>query len=83
MPATATLAQLADIDHAINGLGEVGGEWVRDRWNQRASVEVSDMDDSIFVNDSLHNVWRQGHAKLGTATGDGNGVAGSTWVIPQ
>ena len=51
MPATATLAQLADIDHAINGLGEVGGEWVRDRWNQRASVEVSDMNDSIFVNE--------------------------------
>ena len=83
MPATATLAQLADIGDPINGLGEVGGEWVRDRWNQRASVICSDMDNSIFVSDSLHNVWRQGHAKLGGVPGDGNGAIPSTWVIPQ
>lgn len=80
----ATLAELADIGDPVNGLpGEIGGEYIRDRWNQRASVVVTDMDDSIFVSDSLHNVWRQGHAKLGGVPGDGNGADPSTWVIPQ
>lgn len=84
MPATVTLANLADIDHNVNKLGiEIGGQWVRDRWNQRATVLVSNMDDSEFVSDSLHNVWRQGHAKLGTAKGNTNGSTGSTFVIPQ
>ena len=80
----ATLAELADIGDAVNGLpGEIGGEYIRDRWNQRASVLVPEMGDSVFVSDSLHNVWRQGHAKLGGVPGDGNGTDPSTWVIPQ
>lgn len=80
MPAEATLAELADIDDAINGLGAVGGEWVRDRWNQRAVVQVTDADDALFVSHSLHNVWRRGNAKLGTATGN---ETGPDYVIPQ
>jgi len=84
MPATVALADLADITSDVNSLGiEIGGEWVRDRWNQRATVLVSDMNDAPFVSDSLHNVWRMGHAKLGDAVGDGNGAVPSTWVIPQ
>ena len=80
----ATLAELADIGDVVNGLpGEIGGEYVRDRWNQRASVVVTDMGNSVFVSDSLHNSWRQGHATLGTRSGDGNGADGSTWVVPQ
>ena len=90
MTSEATLANLADITNAINGLGTAGGDVVRDRWNQRATVRVTDHpadngvdDPALFVSDSLHNVWRLGHAKLGTAVGDGNGAAGSDWVIPQ
>lgn len=82
MPATATLAQLADADHAINGIGHVGGEFVRDRWNQRAVVNVTDAPNgpAYYVNDSMLNVWRRGHAKLGSF--DGN-EEGPHYVIPQ
>jgi hypothetical protein len=84
MVATVALANLADIAHDVNTVGnDIAGEVVRDRWNQRATVIVSDMDSSYFVSDSLHNVWRQGHAKLGGVPGDGNGADPSTWVIPQ
>ena len=89
MTSEATLIQLADIDNPINGLGTAGGDVVRDRWNQRAVVRVTNHpadngvdDPALFVSDSLHNVWRLGHAKLGTAKGDGLGAAGSDFVIP-
>ena len=81
MTAVATLAQLADADDPINGVGgTVAGGYLRDRWNQRATVKVSDAGDAIFVNDSMLNVWRRGHSKLGTATGD---ETGPDYVIPQ
>jgi len=82
MPAEVTLAQLADIDGAVNSIGTpVGGEWVRDRWNQRAVVTVTDAaPQAEFVSHSLHNVWRRGNAKLGTATGN---ETGPDYVIPQ
>ena len=49
MPATVTLAQLADISHDVNTVGNaILGEVVRDRPNQRALVLVSDMDDTEF-----------------------------------
>ena len=88
MVAEATLAQLADIDDPINGLGEVGGEWVRDRWNQRATVRVTDhpvdtaATPAYFTNHSMHNVWRLGNSKLGTAIVNED-VDGVDIVIPQ
>ena len=89
MPAEVTLADLADISSDVNSLGTpVGGEWVRDRWNQRAVVRVTDhpadsaADPAYFVNHSLHNVWRLGNAKLGTATVLED-VSGVDIVIPQ
>lgn len=91
MTAEVLLADLADIDSDVNSVGiTVGGEVVRDRWNQRAIVRVTDHPadvdvdtPALFVNHSLHNVWRLGNAKLGTAVGDGNGAAQSDFVIPQ
>lgn len=85
MTATVLLANLADIAHNVNTVGnDISGEVVRDRWNQRATVIVSDAPtaNSLYVSDSLHNVWRQGHATLGTRSGSGAGEAGSTWVLP-
>ncbi len=91
MTAEVLLADLADITNDVNLVGvEVGGEVVRDRWNQRATVRVTDHpadngpeDPALFVNHNLHNVWRLGNAKLGGVAGDGNGAADSDWVIPQ
>ena len=94
MTALVTLANLADIDHAVNGLGQVGGEMVRDRWNQRATVIVTDhpadpgsgpdSERALFTNRSLHNAWRLGNAKLGTAivNDSGGDVDGQDIVIP-
>ena len=79
MVAQATLAELRDASDPINGIGDVGGEVVRDRWNQVAMVEVTDAGNAIFVNKSQYNVWRRGKAKLGTATGD---YTGPDYVIP-
>ena len=81
----ATLAELADIGDPVNGLpGEISGEFVRDRWNQRASVLVTDAQPvaAIFTNHSLHNVWRKGNAKLGNAIVNDD-VTGVDIVIPQ
>ena len=90
MTSEAVLVELADITDPINGLGTAGGDIVRDRWNQRATVRVTDHpadngveDPALFVSDSLHNVWRLGHAKQGGQPGDGSGSAGSNFVIPQ
>jgi hypothetical protein len=78
---TVTLADLKSKISAANVLGGgAGASYVRDRWNQRASVIVSDAGSSVFTSDSLFNVWRRGHAKLGTATGFEDGP---DYVIPQ
>ena len=90
MTAEVTLADLADISSDVNSVGvAIGGEWVRDRWNQRATVRVTDhpADDganehALFTNHSLHNVWRLGNAKLGNATVTDD-VTGVDIVIPQ
>ena len=93
MAAEVTLAQLFDIADPVNQVGVlVGGEMVRDRWNQRATVIVTDhpADDpggerAYFVSKSLHNAWILGKAKLGTATVNdtGGAVDGQDIVIPQ
>ena len=80
MVAQVTLAELADISDDVNGVGGVGGEFVRDRWNQFATVQVTDAGNAYFVSKSMHNVWRRGKAKLGTATGN---EEGPDYVIPQ
>jgi hypothetical protein len=75
------LANLKDKAHAANGLTPTqDASWVRDRWNQRAMVNVTDAGPAIFVSDSLLNVWRRANAKLGNATGDQDGP---DYVIPQ
>lgn len=75
---TVTLANLGSKSHPVNGLEAGSGDnWVRDRWNQRASVIA---DGAVFTNHSLHNVWRRGNAKLGNATGNEDGP---DYVIPQ
>jgi hypothetical protein len=83
---TVTLANLKDKTSAANVLGGgSGANFVRDRWNQRASVIVSDapVANSIYTSNCLFDTWKQGGATLGTRSGDGEGVAGSTWVLPQ
>ena len=94
MVAEVTLANLADIGHDVNTVGNaVGGEVVRDRWNQRAIVIATnhpadnpgadpDTDRAYFVSHSLHNIWRLGNAKLGNATVLED-VTGVDIVIPQ
>jgi hypothetical protein len=61
---------------------------LRSRWNSRAAVAVSDHpadggdgnERTIFVSDSLNNVWRAGRAKLGGQTGNEDGPQ---IVIPE
>ena len=89
MVAEVTLAELADASDDVNSLGTpISGEWVRDRWNQRATVRVTDHpadsadDPAYFTSHSLLNVWRLGNAKLGTAIVT-DAVDGRDIVIPQ
>lgn len=85
MVAEVTIADLAAIGSDVNGLDGVGGEFVRDRWNQRATVMVTDHPSGVdvpYTNHSLHNVWRLGNAKLGTAIVNED-VDGVDIVIPQ
>jgi hypothetical protein len=66
---------------------------VRDRWNQRAVVAVSDhpadggdaADRAYFVSEYLNGPWRLGGAKLGTATTNdtAGAVDGQDIVIPE
>lgn len=81
MVATVTLADLANKAHSVNSVGEaIGGEVVRDRWNQVAVVEVSDAGGATFMNKTKHNRWtRGGKGKLGNFDG---GPLGPNYVIP-
>ena len=86
------LANLADISHAVNTVSDPA---VRDRWNTSATVRVTDhpADDAgetgsdtskmaLFTNKALHNTWRLGGAKIGTATVT-TAVDGIDIVAPQ
>tara|TARA_R110000851_G_scaffold27751_4_gene77839 strand:- start:647 stop:934 length:288 start_codon:yes stop_codon:yes gene_type:complete len=84
-----TLAQLKTIGAGANVIGDTGIDGVvRDRWNARAVVAVSDHpadggdgnERAIFVQNSLNNVWRLGGAKRGGQTGD---KSGPQVVIPE
>ena len=92
-----TLADLRTIGAGANQIGGItDGDTdtvvVRDRWNQRAVVAVSDHpadggdgnERALFVQDSLNNVWRLGRAKLGTAVVNdtAGAVDGRDIVIP-
>jgi hypothetical protein len=81
-----TLAALKTAGAGANQIGAVtDGDTdsvvVRDRWNQRAVVAVSDHpadggdgnERAVFVSESLNNVWRLGNSKLGSFVGNEDG----------
>ncbi len=81
-----TLSRLKTIGADANVIGAVtdadgDSVVVRDRWNARAAVAVSDSpadggdggERAIYVQESLNNVWRLGRAKLGGQAGDEDG----------
>ena len=69
MSNTTTLAELADSTSDINQLGVVGssGEVTRDRFNQAASVEVTDAPDGSAIYTSRYHgdSWKRTGAQLG------------------
>ena len=92
--AVVTLADLKVASAGANIIGaftdaDTDEVVIRDRWNQVASVAVSDhpadggdgAERAIFTSDCLNGVWRLAGAKLGTAEGDENTNA-QDFVIP-
>lgn len=88
-----TLADLKTASAGANVIGAVtDGDTdsvvVRDRWNQFASVAVSDAPNdggdgeerAIYVSKSLNNVWRRQKATIGTFDGNEDGP---NIVIPE
>lgn len=86
-----TLENLYDTTHPVNLVGdasELGGIVTRSRWNQTATVrvtdhpaDVSEEDPALFTNTYSLNVWRLAKAKLGTATVRWD-VSGVDIVVP-
>jgi hypothetical protein len=90
-----TLAQLKTIGAGANVVGDTtDGDTVpeavvvRDRWNQFATVAVSDapgdggdgLERAYYVSKSLNNVWRRQKADIGTFDGNEDGPH---FVIPE
>ena len=88
-----TLAALKTIGAGANVIGaatdgDTDSVIVRDRWNQFASVAVSDApgdggdagERAIYVSKSLNNVWRRQKAIIGTFDGNEDGPH---FVIPE
>ena len=65
MPNTTTIAALSDSTNAINQIGVAGdsGVVVRDRWNQVASVQVTDADDAIYTSQAHGYPWVRGDSQ--------------------
>lgn len=89
-----TLADLKIIGAGANVIGgttdgDLATVVVRDRWNQVATVAVSDhpadegdgLERAYFVQSCHNGIWRLAGAKLGTAKGDENTNA-QDFVIP-
>ncbi len=70
---------LADLASASAGANVIG-TGIRSRWDQTATVEVTDAPDgkggtesAFYVSKSLNNAWRRQDAIIGTMTGDEDG----------
>jgi len=82
----AVQVTLADLAAASAGANQVG-TGIRSRWDQFATVEVTDAPDgkggtesAFYVSKSLNNVWRRQKATIGTFDGNEDGPH---FVIPK
>ena len=88
-----TMAQALDIDHAVNSSGDLSGSVPRNRWNQRATIRVTDHpsndagetgDDTskmaLFTSRSQGNMWVLGGANIGVRAA--GGVSQPTTLLP-